>query len=483
VVEVSALVSTRTPIRGYRAGFFFVVALLSAVTGFTLLTEVRTGAEVDALVQEALNRSGLIGRIRIDALSLESAIEAHIRATDDAEREAADAVMEEILTDIRHASEAYTRNLPPGDKAMWERFNAASQGLAHQVRTAAVFSQRREADRARRHLAESIRPLATQLDALGGELEAENSDAARRMLATLGHLRVRNMALGSGTTVLAMLLSLLVGWHITALLKKREATIQGQFEELGRHNQELDAFTRRVAHDLISPLAPLKGYLTLIRRTGAVKDAGALEMLAQCESSAVRMGELIEALLRFCRAGTRGEHTVGELDTAVTTVLLEVAQTAAAQSVALERALEPGVAVDCPGQLLQVTARNLLTNAVKYTAGRPDAKVSVRVATEGVDAVLEVVDNGIGMDAMVQASLFQPFFRAPEVRALPGHGLGLATTRRVVEAHGGTLQVRSEPGKGTRVVVRFPRVTRPVAGSSAGSVESSGAPLLRKVAS
>ena len=127
------------------------------------------------------------------------------------------------------------------------------------------------------------------------------------------------------------------------MLRRQEDTIQRQIEELGRANQELDAFTRRVAHDLMGPLAPLKGYLTLIRRTGAVHDAGALEMLSQCESSAVRMGELIEALLRFCRAGTRGERTSAELDTAVSTVLLELAQTAAAQGVALERELEAGV--------------------------------------------------------------------------------------------------------------------------------------------
>ncbi|WP_164007834.1 ATP-binding protein [Pyxidicoccus trucidator] len=474
--------SSRKSIRGYRAGFFFVVVLLSAVTAFTLWTEVRTGRQVDALVQEALERASLIGRIRVDALSLESAIEAHIRATDDDERRAADAVMEEILGDIRDASEAYTRNLPPGEKAVWQRFNAACQGLAGQVRAAAVFSQRREADRARRHLAERIRPLAAELDTLAGTLSQENAAEARAVVGRLADLRVRNTALGAGATLLALLLSLGVGWHITSLLKRQDATIQGQLEELGRHNQELDSFTRRVAHDLISPLAPLKGYLTLIRRTGAVKDAEALEMLAQCESSAVRMGELIEALLRFCRAGTRGERTVGELDTAVTTVLLEVAQTAAAQGVALERELEPGVAVDCPGQLLQVSARNLLTNAVKYTAGRPEPKVKVRVATEGQEVVLEVEDNGIGMAAPTLASLFQPFFRAPEVRGLPGHGLGLATTKRVVEAHGGTLVVRSEEGKGTRVVVRFPRVVRPVAAGGTGeSLASSAASAMRKV--
>ncbi|MHA7628254.1 sensor histidine kinase [Corallococcus sp. M7] len=472
--------NSRTPIRGYRAGFFFVVMLLSGVIGFMLLTEVRTGRQVDALVLEALERASLIGRIRVDVMSLESAIEAHVRSSGDAERKEADAVMEDILGSIRQSSEAYMRHLPPGEKEIWLRFNGACQGLADQVRAAAVFSRQRDAERARRHLVESIRPLAAEVDQLAGQLATENASDARVLVGRLGTLRVRNTALGAATTLLAILLSMLVGWHIISLLKRQDATIQGQLEELGRHNQELDAFTRRVAHDLMGPLSPLKGYLTLIRRSGAVKDPGALEMISQCESSAVRMGELIEALLRFCRAGTRGDGTMGELDTAVSTLLLEVSQTATALGVSLERELEPGVLVDCPAQLLQVVARNLLSNAVKYTAGRPDPRVKVRVATEGADAVVEVTDNGLGMSAATQASLFQPFFRAAEVRGIPGHGLGLATTRRVVEAHGGTLTVHSEEGKGTRIRVRFARVARTPAPLVVESGAQRDAPSIRK---
>ncbi len=433
------------------------MALLAAVAAFTLWTVVRTSHRVDALVQEALARASLIGRIRVDVLSMDSAIEAHIRAPNDEAREAADAVMTDILEDIRRSTEAYTRNLPQGEKrVVWQRFNATSQKLVDQVRAAVVLSHRREAERARHHLVERIRPLSVEVEALADQLAQENANEARQLLGHLASLRVRNTAIGAAVTVFAVLLSLLVGWRITTVLKRQEATIRAQLEELGRKNQELDAFTRRVAHDLTGPLAPMRGYLTLVRRSGAVKDAGALEMLALCESSAVRMGELIEALLRFCRAGTRSEPTAAELDTAVSTLLLEVSQTAAAQGVALERELEAGVAVDCPGQLLQIIAQNLLSNAVKYTAGRPEAKVRVRVATEGPDAVLEVADNGMGMSEATQASLFQPFFRAAETRGLPGHGLGLATVKRLVDAHGGSIAIRSGEGAGTQVTVRFP---------------------------
>ncbi|WP_239015341.1 sensor histidine kinase [Archangium violaceum] len=444
--------------------------LLSGVAAFTLWSEVRTSRQVDERVQEALDRAGLIGRIRVDALSLDSAIEAHIRATDDEQRQIANEVMEDILADIREATNDYTRKLPRNDTlVVWQRFNMACTRLAQQVRAAAVFSHRQQAEQARHHLVEQVRPLAEEIDGLAGQLAHENADEARMLLEHLAALRVRNLAYGGVVTLLAVFVSLAVGLRITSVLKRQEATIQAQMEELDRRNQELDAFTRRVAHDLMGPLSPLKGYLTLLRRSGAVKDAQALELVSLSESSAKRMGELIEALLRFCRAGTRGDPLVGELDTAVSTLLLEVSQTAAAQGVALERSLESGVRVPCPSQLLQIIAQNLLSNAVKYTAGRPDARVSVRVAREGGEAVLEVVDNGAGMSPETQAKLFQPFFRAPETREIPGHGLGLATTKRLVDAHGGTLLVHSALNAGTRVLVRFPLATEaapPVRGAA-----------------
>jgi len=223
-----------------------------------------------------------------------------------------------------------------------------------------------------------------------------------------------------------------------------------------------------VAHDLVAPLSPLKGYLTLARR-GASEEK-VRELLTQAESSTSRMTELVEALLNFCRAGKTREGAHGELDTAVSTILLEVSQAAAAAGVSLVRDLQPRVVVRCPPQLLQSIAQNLLSNAVKYTAGRPDPKVSVKLHRDGNEAVLEVADNGPGMNSASLALLFQPFFRAPEMRSTPGHGLGLATTKRLVDAHGGSIVVQSKEGVGTTFTVRLPLVElQPGDGSSTPS--------------
>ncbi|MBF5043660.1 HAMP domain-containing histidine kinase [Aggregicoccus sp. 17bor-14] len=453
-------------IRRYRAGFLFTVALLSAAALFTLWAQVRASRRVDRLVQDALARTALIGRIRVDALLLESATEAHVRASNDVEREAADAAMAGVLARIRDASAQSTRGLPEGEGLrVWKRFNASCDALAAKVRETVGLSHAREAEQARLHLVEQLHPVAVELDSLAAQLEAQNARDTRDLLRQVETLRLRSTQGSAALTLLAVLLSLAVGWQVTRRLRTQEATIQEQLQELGRHNRELDAFASRVAHDLMAPLAPLRGYLTLIRRSAGLKDPGALEMLGHAEAGAARMSELIEALLRFCRAGTRAgsERPRGELDVAVETLLLEVSQTAAAQGVALSREVERGVAVRCPPQLLQVVAQNLLSNAVKYTAGREGARVEVRVAREEDTAVLEVKDNGIGMGERVQAALFQPFFRAPEVRALPGHGLGLATVKRVVEAHGGGIQVHSAEGQGTRVRVQLPLAAPPPA--------------------
>ncbi|NUO53097.1 MAG: HAMP domain-containing histidine kinase, partial [Polyangiaceae bacterium] len=101
---------------------------------------------------------------------------------------------------------------------------------------------------------------------------------------------------------------------------------------------------------------------------------------------------------------------------------------------------------------------NLLSNAVKYSpAGGP---VDVKVKADRADLVLEVTDRGIGISKDDQVRLFESFHRGKNVGTIPGTGLGLAVVKRAVDAHGGTIAVRSEEGEGTTFVVRLP-VFRP----------------------
>jgi two-component system OmpR family sensor kinase len=475
VLDEGSIVASPISIPGYRAGFLFVVALLAGVAGFTLWSELRTNERIDALVEQGLERAALIATIRVDALQLEQAVDLHIKAQTDEERTDANEEMEYILEEIESASQKYTKDMPPGEADLWHRFNGTSQALVKQVRTAQRYSNRKEAELALKHLEEEIRPITLELDESAMKLTRKNKDETNLILRELEALRLRTTAVGAVVAVLAVLVALLVGLQVTSVLRRQEKLILEQMGELDRRNQELDAFASRVAHDLVSPLAPLKGYLTLARRSPAAHEGQLKELLQLAEDSSGRMADLVEALLRFCRAGKPGEQTVSELDTAVSTILLEVSQVAEAKNVKLERFLAQRTRVACPAQLLQSIAQNLLSNAVKYSAGQPDARVVVRVAREKGEAVLEVIDNGIGMSDESQKQLFQPFFRAQEARALPGHGLGMATTKRLVEAHGGTISVRSASHVGTHVTVTFALASSPGESISPSTTSVSGA--------
>lgn len=454
-------VRSRIPTSSYLTGFLFVVALLVAVGAFNLWSELRTNRRVDELVERALESSTLIATIRVDAQLLEEAVNAHIHAATDTEREEADDAMSFLLDEIDQARTQYIKDERIQQAALWKKLTETSRALVAPVRTAVKYSNRREAERARQHLEEKLRPVTWQLEEIATELARHNAEETKKLVREMETVRLNASLYGSGVVALAVLVALAVGWRITSRLKRQEQIIASQVDELGRRNQELDAFAHRVAHDLVSPLSPLKGYLTLVRRSPSVGDPEVKQMLLQAESSATRMAELVEALLRFCRSGRPSEGAAGELQTAVSTILLEVSQAAEAQNVVLERQLEHPLWVGCPAQLLQSIAHNLLSNAVKFAAGRPEAKVLVRAARDRGQAVLEVSDNGVGMSQESLQGLFQPFFRATGTQHVPGHGLGMATTKRLVEAHGGTIHVRSEMGAGTQVTVRLPLAPDP----------------------
>jgi signal transduction histidine kinase len=119
------------------------------------------------------------------------------------------------------------------------------------------------------------------------------------------------------------------------------------------------------------------------------------------------------------------------------------------------------VATDAPNVLadLAVLRRaidNVLENAHKYSPD-PDSPITLRVRAPGERVEIAVIDRGIGIDAADLTRIFEPFFRAERsrVRTAGGVGLGLALSRRIVEAHRGSIDAESEPGAGTTVTLRL----------------------------
>lgn len=220
--------------------------------------------------------------------------------------------------------------------------------------------------------------------------------------------------------------------------------------ELGRVNKELEAFSYTVSHDLRAPMRHIAGYVDLVLDTdGKQLGERAHRYLKHVKEAAAYAGHLVDALLDFSRMGrTALKRSSVDVQTLVDEIAAELARQDPGRAVQwqIERPL-PALWGD--PFLLQVVLRNLLGNAWKYT--RKQAQPVIRVipvqTPEGLQG-LEIADNGVGFQMQYVHKLFGVFQRLHQAEDYEGTGIGLASVRRIVERHGGTVWARSAPGEG-----------------------------------
>ena len=223
----------------------------------------------------------------------------------------------------------------------------------------------------------------------------------------------------------------------------------GKTAELTAANDELDAFSHSVSHDLRAPLRAIDGFSrTLLEEHAAQLDAEGRRLLGVVRGGAQKMGQLIDDLLAFSRVGRRevkrARADMGALVRAVFSEL--VADEAERARVELRLGDLPPAAVD-PTLLRQVWT-NLLANAVKYTRPRERAMVEVAGGRQGDRLVYHVRDNGVGFDMEYAGKLFGVFQRLHSVREFEGTGVGLALVKRIVVRHGGDVWADGRVGEG-----------------------------------
>jgi signal transduction histidine kinase len=214
-----------------------------------------------------------------------------------------------------------------------------------------------------------------------------------------------------------------------------------------------DEFLSIAAHELRTPLTALLLQLQSLEKATAFREGSAAPPLR----SARRLAGLVEMLLDVSRIATgRLELAKEEVD------LVQLARDAIdrysdeAKRVASEISLEAPRVVEGRWDALRLEQvfANLLGNALKYAAG---SKVTIRVAASDDEVKVEVADQGPGIAAEDAARIFVRFERAAPARHYGGLGLGLYIARQVVEAHGGTIEVRDTPGGGATFSVTLPR--------------------------
>lgn len=226
---------------------------------------------------------------------------------------------------------------------------------------------------------------------------------------------------------------------VLAVLALRAMKRHTRFIE--ERSAELEQFAVRVAHDLRGPLQPVTLALELARMQLPEGDAKR-SMLDRAIASAGRLSALIQDLLAFAQAGGRPEPGRTSARAGVEAVLDEVSGLAASVNVELraERAIEASVA--CSSGVFASLLSNLVRNAVKYMGDAPVRRITVAVQPQSGRVRVEVRDTGPGLPVGASAHVFEPYVRADR-SGQPGLGLGLATVKRLAEAHGGAVGVDS----------------------------------------
>lgn len=236
--------------------------------------------------------------------------------------------------------------------------------------------------------------------------------------------------------------------QVHALNRTLEARVAARTRDLMLANEELETFAYSVSHDLRAPLRAIDGFSRiLVERYSASLDEVGQGYLVRVRKAAARMGELIDALLKMSRL-TRGTLKRERVD--LSRMAAEVVEDlrAGEPDRDVQVRIEPGLEAYGDVVLLRNLLQNLLGNAWKFTRGREGARIEFgMVAVNGVGEFY-VRDNGAGFAQEYVDKLFRPFQRLHDQEDFAGHGIGLASVKRIIERHGGTIRAQGQEGDG-----------------------------------
>ena len=220
--------------------------------------------------------------------------------------------------------------------------------------------------------------------------------------------------------------------------------VQAANHQLRAVNQELEAFSYSVSHDLRAPLRHIDGYVEMLtKNAGDTLNDKSRRYLKIISESAHQMGQLIDDLLSFSRMGrAEMQRMTVDLEPLVQELIVGLRSETAARNVIWKNGRLPIVEGD--SSMLKQVFVNLLSNAVKYTRRKDPAEIEIGCASETADEVVVFVrDNGAGFDMKYANKLFGVFQRLHRADEFEGTGVGLANVRRIINRHGGRIWAES----------------------------------------
>ena len=251
-----------------------------------------------------------------------------------------------------------------------------------------------------------------------------------------------------------------------AILQERERV---RSQELATAYRDLEAFAYSISHDLRAPLRAIDGFTQILQEEFAAQLGAEGERITGIIREGSRsMDERIVGLLAFSRIG-RQPLASTQLD------MTALAQAAASEMLAAYSGPTPQLQIDplpaCAGDaiVMRQVWCNLIGNALKYSAKRPDPQVRVGGRIEGTEAIYQVTDNGAGFDMRHADKLFGVFRRLHGAEEFSGTGVGLAIVHRIIVRHGGRIWAQAAPDAGASFSFALPLSPAISAGGDAGA--------------
>ena len=444
--------SRPTTARALGIAFAAVAATFTLSIAVTQLANLRIRSIAGEITENTSPTIALLSAIRSTIRELEEAAGDYVH---DCHARACAAVPGELETLRKKLQMDWERyqQLPtsPGERDGWPMVERNLQRLDADL--AATFDQlaRSDPDMAEAVFRAKVEPSFDALDAAvadvvrfdyayGIALTSKIDGLARRSLVFAVVLVVASIALTAFTAALAI------------------AVVRRQERLLRLHAEDLDRFAGRVAHEVSGPLWAASAALDVLSHTTENGRSDALKLAARSIELAK---QLTKGLLDFARSGATSDLDTWEDLSTVMEAIAENLRPLAEQN-GVDLRFQPPIEgrVACRSGILESVVSNLAGNAIKHMGHRELRRVVVRTRDGNApDRIrVEVEDTGPGIPAALGEKLFEPFVRGRDAKS-PGFGLGLATVKRLVTAHGGAVGLTPRDGGGTVFWIEMPRAT------------------------